>query len=124
MIDREALERDQDRFQRDTLDGQLARLRADLDIVAARIVDEASAVLVKQAIDQVSWYCEWAFASTEDEDTRSTLVECQGFTSRCRNHWAEIQADGAARKRVGEEAASFSQRILALFGLLRAEAAR
>ena len=51
MIDKEALERDRERFQKDTIDGQLARLRANLDIVATRISDETSAALARQTID-------------------------------------------------------------------------
>jgi hypothetical protein len=122
MIDKVALERDRVRFQHDTIDGQLARLRSNLDIVATRISDGASSALVKQAIDQAAWFCEWAFMSTEDEETRIALVECQRFTARCRNHWREIIVDEGARVRVAAEAAHFSDRLLALFGLLRSEA--
>ena len=122
MIDREALERDRKRFQRDTIDGQLARLRSNLDIVATRISDEASSALARQALDQAAWFCEWAFTSTDDDETRIALVDCQRFTARCRNHWAEIVSDGAARARVAAEARRFSDRLLALFGLLRSEA--
>jgi hypothetical protein len=121
MIDREALERDRERFQRDTIDGQLARLRSNLDIVATRLLGEASSPLAKQALDQAAWFCEWAFASTEDDETRIALLDCQRFTARCRNHWTEIVADEAARARVAAEAGRFSDRLLALFGLLRSE---
>lgn len=121
MIDREAHEQARERFSRDTIDGQLARLRSDLDIVATRFGDDESTPLVRQAIDQAAWYCEWAFSNTDDEQTRTTLVACQRFTARCRNHWEEIVADRSARARIAAEAADFSQRLLTLFGLLRSE---
>jgi hypothetical protein len=122
MIDKEALERDRESFQRDTIDGQLARLRSNLDIVATRISDKASSALAKHAIDQAAWFCEWAFTSTEDEETRVALVDCQRFTARCRNHWPEIVSDEGACALVAAEAERFSDRLLALFGLLRSEA--
>lgn len=123
MIDREALERDRTQFQRDTVDGQLARLRANLDIVATRLPDSMSTMLAKRAVDQTAWYCEWAFVGIDDEEIRLALAECQRFAARCRNHWEEIVEDAAARARVAAEAGQFSERFLALFGVLRSEAA-
>src|SRR5205085_11832814 len=104
---KQALERDRQRFQQDTIDGQLARLRANLDIVAARMADEASSALVKHAVDQAAWFCEWAFSGTEDEATRIALADCQRFTARCRAHWADMTSDEAARADVAAEARRF-----------------
>jgi hypothetical protein len=119
MIDKELLERERLHFQCDTLDGQLARLRSSLDIIATRIAEPSATDLVKQAIDQTAWFCEWAFSSTEDDETRLALVECGRMMARCRNHWSEIAADPAARREVAAEAARWSERLLGLFGLLK-----
>jgi hypothetical protein len=119
MMDREALERERADYQHDTIDGQLARLRANLDIVASRIANPDEADLVQRAVDQAAWFTEWACMSTEDEEIWVVLADCGRFMARCRNHWAEIMADPARRAAVAAEAARWSAEVLALFGLLR-----
>jgi hypothetical protein len=118
MIDREALERERADYQGDTIDGQLARLRANLDIVATRIADPSETDVVKRAIDQSAWFTEWACQSTQDEDVWAVLADCGRFAARCRYHWAKITADPVQRAAVAAEAAAWSARILPLFGLL------
>lgn len=119
MIDRVALERERADYQCDTIDGQLARLRSNLDIVATRIAEPEAIELVKRAIDQSAWFTEWACHSTEDEEIWAVLAGCGRFAARCRYHWPKITADPERRAAVAAEAADWSARLLPLFGLLK-----
>ena len=61
MLDKELIDRERELFQRDTIDGQLARLRANIDVIATRMPDRGCAAVVREAVDQAAWFCEWAF---------------------------------------------------------------
>jgi hypothetical protein len=106
-----------DRFLRDQLPVRLGGLAANLRRITSFSRSETNREAVAALIDESKYFIEWTAAEAEI-DTAGTLVELQVQLARWQRNWSGIWADPERRSKVGEESRVWSDRVLALSGLM------
>jgi hypothetical protein len=116
MKDRTAL---RERFLRFSLPIQLGNLASNLARIDAWSDDVRAQQIVEHLIDESKFFIEWAAPGAELEQ-QFALVDLQRRLVRWQFAWSEIWNDSARRAAVAAEARQWSNRILAMSGLLDA----
>ncbi len=108
----------QERFLRDALPIRLGGLAANLRRMTSFSRSESNQAAVAALIDESKFFIEWT-AAEADIDTAATLVELQVQLACWERTWSAIWANPERRQQLGQEARAWSDRVLALSGLLR-----
>ena len=106
------------RYLRDDLPIRLGGLAANLRRIRSFTQNEANREVVKSLVDESKHFIEWT-AAEADVEAAAQLVELQVQLARWQHNWDRIWSDAEQRKRVGEQALAWSERVLGLSGLLR-----
>jgi hypothetical protein len=114
MKDRSAL---RERYLRDELAVQLGNLASNLAHIASYSECSEHRELVEQIIEDSKFFIEWSGPAAKYEQ-QLELVDLQIQLARWQLRWSEIWSDPLRRATVAAEARQWSERILALSGLL------
>jgi len=114
MKDRTAI---RERYLRDDLPVRLGGLAANLSRIKSFATHEASREAVESVIDESKFFIEWTAADAEIS-TAAELVELQIQLARWQRNWSGIWADQGQRRKVAEQSAAWSRRVLEMSGLL------
>ena len=97
---------------------RLGKLASNLSRIKSFSSHQTNREVVESLLDERKHFIEWTAAETENS-TAGELVELQVLLARWELNWMQIWADTAPRNNVAEQAIQWSNRILALSGLLR-----
>ncbi len=111
-------QRIQERYLRDPLPVRLGGLAANLRRIKSFTQHAANRAAVESLLDESKHFIEWTARETEIE-TAAQLVELQIQLARWQRNWDRIWADPEERQQVGNQSQTWSDRVLALSGLLR-----
>jgi hypothetical protein len=114
MKDRSAL---RERYLQDGLAVQLGNLASNLAHVASYSECSEHREIVEQIIEDSKFFIEWSAPAAKYEQ-QLELVDLQIQLARWQLRWSEIWGDPLRRAIVAAEARQWSERILALSGLL------
>lgn len=117
MKDRSKL---RERFLRDHVSIQLGNLASNLARIADFIPLELEQAAILELFDESKFMVEWAAAAATLEQ-QFILVELQRCLVRWRFAWHDISADATQRALVIDKAREWSERLLAISGLLDEE---
>jgi hypothetical protein len=106
-----------ERYLRDAMPTRLGGLAANLRRIYAFTRQETGREVVASLIDESKHFIEWT-AGEAQIDAAAELVRLQGQLTRWQAHWPEIWADPQRRAEVGEQARTWSDRVLQFSGLL------
>ena len=106
-----------ERYLRDTLPVRLGGLAANLSRIKSFAAHDASRDAVESMIAESKFFIEWTAAEAE-VNTAAELVELQVQLARWQRNWSRIWADHDQRRKVAEQSAAWSQRVLEMSGLL------
>ena len=95
--------------------GGLAANRRRIKSFAAQ---DAGREAVASLIDECKFFIEWTARDTQT-DTAAQLVELQVQLARWQHNWSRIWPDPASRQELAERSVAWSERVLALSGLLK-----
>jgi hypothetical protein len=108
----------QERYLRDTIPIRLGGLAANLRRIRAFTSHDGSREAVAGLIEESKFFIEWTARETEIE-TAAELVELQVQLARWSFTLFEIWPDPSRRHHVAEQSLAWSERVLALSGLLK-----
>jgi hypothetical protein len=114
MKDRNAL---RERYLQDKLSVQLGNLASNLAHIASYSGHPEHREIVEQIIEDSKFFIEWSGPAAKYEQ-QLELVDLQIQLARWQLRWSEIWADPLRRATVAAEARQWSERVLALSGLL------
>jgi len=106
-----------ERYLRDDLPVRLGGLAANLSRIKSFAAHDASHDAIESMIAESKFFIEWTAAEAE-VNTAAELVELQIQLARWQRNWARIWADQDLRKKVAEQSAAWSRRVLEMSGLL------
>ena len=106
-----------ERYLRDQLPVRLGGLAANLSRINSFSSQEASRDAVEGLLDESKYFIEWTAAEVE-VNTAAQLIELQVQLARWQHNWTETWGNPLRRKQMAEQSAAWSQRVLALSGLL------
>jgi hypothetical protein len=109
------------RYVRDMLPTRLGGLAANLARVSSFAKHPANCEAVNGLLDESKHFIEWTAGEAETE-TAAELVELQIQLARWQLEWTDIWADASQRAQVVTQARAWSERVLALSGLLEPQA--
>jgi hypothetical protein len=107
-----------ERFLRDSLPVRLGGLAANLRRIKSFAAHEANREAIASVIDESKHFIEWTAADAEAE-TAAELVELQVLLARWQAAWGRTWADPMQRGQMIEQSHRWSDRVLALSGLLQ-----
>jgi hypothetical protein len=107
------------RFLHDTIPLRLGALAANLSRIKSFATHDTNRETVAGLIEESKFFIEWT-APEAATDTAAQLVELQVQLARWQYRWAQIWSDPAQRQQVAEQSSIWSERVLALSGLLKA----
>jgi hypothetical protein len=105
------------RYLRDNLPVRLVGLAANLGRIKSFAAHDASREAVESIINESKLFIEWTAADAE-VNTAAELVELQVQLARWQRNWERIWADPVERRKMVDQSASWSKRVLDLSGLL------
>jgi hypothetical protein len=114
-MNREAI---RERYLRDPLPVRLGGLAANLRRVRSFTQHATNRAAVESLLDESKHFIEWTAPEAEIE-TAAQLVELQVQLSRWQCNWERIWANPEERQEIGNQSQEWSDRVLALSGLLR-----
>jgi hypothetical protein len=106
-----------ERYLQDRLPIRLGGLAANLSRIKSFAAQDASREAVESMIAESKFFIEWTAAEAE-VNTAAELVELQVQLARWQRNWSRIWADQDQRRKVVEQSAAWSQRVLEMSGLL------
>ena len=106
-------ERIRERYLRDSLPLRLGGLAADLGRVASCAADDRDRQALGSLLEEAKWFVEWA-APEAPGDIQAQLAELQITLALWHRRWLS----GVTELVIREEAKAWSDRLLALSGLL------
>lgn len=106
-------ERIRERYLRDSLPRRLGGLAADLGRVASCAADGRDRQALGSLLEEAKWFVEWA-APEASGDIQAQLAELQIILALWHRRWLS----GVTEPVIREEAKAWSDRLLALSGLL------
>lgn len=115
MRDRAAIK---ERYLRDALPVRLGGLAANLARIKSFSDHPDHRDVVESLLEESKFFIEWT-APDAGLDLQAELVELQRQLARWQHAWATVWADPVRRAAVAEQAGAWSERLLALSGLLR-----
>lgn len=107
-----------ERYLRDELPVRVGGLAANLRRIKSFAGHSANQELVESILEESKFFIEWT-AKEAEIDTAAELVELQVQLACWQRQWASIWNDPVQRNRIAEESSAWSNRLLALSGLLR-----
>jgi hypothetical protein len=108
-----------ERYLRDSLPVRLGGLAANLSRIKSFAAQDASREAVESMLDESKHFIEWTAAEAEVQ-TAAQLVELQVQMARWQQTWTKTWSDPLERKRLAEQSATWSKRVLEMSGLLSA----
>ena len=106
-----------ERYLRDSIPIRLGGLAANLRRIKSFAAQDAGREAVASLIDECKFFIEWTARDTQT-DTAAQLVELQVQLARWQHNWSRIWPDAVSRQEVAEQSQVWSERVLALSGLL------
>jgi hypothetical protein len=106
-----------ERFLRDSIPVRLGGLAANLRRIKSFAAQDAGREAVASLMDECKFFIEWTARDTQI-DTAAQLVELQVQLARWQHNWSRIWPDAVSRQQVAEQSLVWSERVLALSGLL------
>lgn len=106
-----------ERYLRDQLPIRLGGLAANLSRIQSFAQNEANAEVVFGLLEESKFFIEWTAAEAEI-DKAAELVELQIQLARWQRNWANIWIDIEQRQQVAEQSRLWSEKVLAMSGLL------
>lgn len=107
-----------ERYLRDELPIRLGGLAANLARIKSFSTHATNYEVVESLLDESKFFIEWT-AIDADLNTAAELVELQIQLARWQRTWASIWADPTQRLNIVEQSRLWSERVLAMSGLLR-----
>src|SRR5437763_379975 len=109
-----------ERFLRDSLPVRLGGIAANMARVRSFSKYEANSGAVSRLIDESKWFIEWTAADflPGEVDTAAQLVELQIQLAQWQNGWDRRWNDPDQRAQVAARSKEWSDRVLAMSGLL------
>jgi hypothetical protein len=107
-----------ERYLRDSIPVRLGGLAANLRRIKSFAAQETGHDAVVSLIEESKFFIEWTARDTQI-DTASQLVELQVQLARWQYTWPRIWPDPERRQQVAEQSLAWSERVLALSGLLK-----
>ena len=107
----------QERYLRDSVSVRLGGLAANLRRIKSFAAQESSRDAVASLIEESKFFIEWTARDTLT-DTAAQLVELQVQLARWQYNWSQIWSNPTWRKQVAEQSLAWSERVIALSGLL------
>ena len=111
----------QERYLRDRIPVRLGGLAANLRRIKSFAAQETSREAVASLIEESKYFIEWTARDTQIE-TAAQLVELQVQLARWQLTWSQIWSDPSRRQQIAEQSLVWSERVLALSGLLQSAA--
>ena len=108
-----------ERYLRDGIPVRLGGLAANMRRINSFAAQEAGREAIASLLEESKFFIEWTAPDTQTE-TAAQLVELQIQLARWQYKWPEIWPDSAKRQLVAEQSVVWSDRILAMSGLLQA----
>jgi hypothetical protein len=108
----------QERYLRDAIPVRLGGLAANLCRIKSFTAYEESRDAVASLIEESKFFIEWTARDTKIE-IAAELVELQIQLARWLYTWLQIWPDPSRRQQVAEQSLAWSERVLALSGLLK-----
>jgi uncharacterized phage protein gp47/JayE len=108
----------QERYIRDSVPVRLGGVAANLRRIKSFSAQDTSQDAVVSLIEESKFFIEWTACETSP-DTAAQLVELQVQLARWQLNWSRIWSSPAQRRKVGEQSLAWSERVLALSGLLK-----
>jgi len=108
----------QERYLRDALPVRLGGLAANLRRIQSFSAHDENCDAVAGLIEESRFFIEWTARDTQIE-TAAELVELQVQLARWLYTWLQIWPDSNLRTQVAEQSKAWSERVLALSGLLK-----
>ncbi len=106
-----------ERYLRDQLPIRLGGLAANLSRIKSFAKNEANREAVFGLIEESKFFIEWTAADLELEKAVE-LIELQIQLALWQRNWTNIWNDAEQRLKVAEQAKSWSEKVLAMSGLL------
>ena len=108
------------RYLKDNLSIRLGGLAANLARASSCAGNPANSAIVCGLIEESKWFIEWTAADFVPEaiDTAAQLVQLQLQLSLWQINWELRWADPTVRTHIGADAKGWSDRVMALSGLL------
>ncbi len=107
-----------ERYLHDSIPVRLGGLAANLRRIKCFAAQEAGHDAVVSLIEESKFFIEWT-ARDVQIDTAAQLVELQIQLDRWQHNWPQIWPDPERRQQVAEQSLAWSERVLALSGLLK-----
>jgi len=107
-----------DRYLRDSIPVRLGGLAANLRRIKSFATQDKSHDAVASLIQESKYFIEWTASETHIE-TAAQLIELQVQLARWQHNWSQIWTDPRRRQDVAEQSLAWSDRVLALSGLLK-----
>lgn len=107
-----------ERYLRDPIPIRLGGLAANLRRIKSFSSHDGSREAVASLIEESEFFIEWTARDTRIE-TAAELVELQIQLARWLHNWLQIWPDPGRRQQVAEQSLAWSERVLALSGLLK-----
>lgn len=105
------------RYLRDPLPIRLGGLAADLARISSTAANPMNARVVEVLLEEARRFVEWTAAETELE-VASQLVDLQISLTLWLRSWSRAQTDSTQRALLAHQALDWSDRVLAMSGLL------
>jgi hypothetical protein len=106
-----------ERYLREDLSHRLGELATNLARIASFCGNDLNNEAVFSLIEESKFFIEWT-AIAAGIDQAAELVELQVQLARWQLSWASIWVDGGKRRMVAEQTKVWSDRVLAMSGLL------
>ena len=111
----------QERYLRDAVPIRLGGLAANLRRIKSFATQDAGGDAVASLIEESKYFIEWTARDAQIE-TAAQLVELQVQLARWQRNWPQTWSDPSRRQQIAEQSLSWSERVLALSGLLQSTA--
>jgi hypothetical protein len=108
----------QERYLRDSIPVRLGGLAANLRRIKSFAAQDTSQDAILSLIEESKFFIEWTARDTLT-DTAAQLVELQVQLARWQQKWSQIWSDPTQRQQLAEQSLAWSERVLALSGLLK-----
>lgn len=106
-----------DRYLRDSIPVRLGGLAVNLRRIQSFVSQEASSEAVVSLVEESKFFIEWT-ARDMVPDTAAQLIELQIQLARWQRNWPQIWPNPTRRQQMAEQSLAWSDRVLALSGLL------
>jgi len=108
----------QERYLRDSIPVRLGGLAANLRRIKSFAAQDAGRDAVASLIEESKFFIEWTARDTLT-DTAAQLVELQIQLALWQYNWPQIWSNPTRRQQVAEQSLAWSDRVMALSGLLK-----